>query len=163
MTLYDLLNKYQMTVTTAESCTGGLVASGLVDLAGISAFFKEGYVTYAPEAKERILGVPKEVIAQYGVVSVQTAAKMAEGAAKAANADTAIATTGVAGPDGGTKQNPVGTVCFGCFVKNRIYTVCKNFEGNRAKVRQQAAVFALDYLKECIQTFENSCEMEKKA
>ena len=62
MTVYDLLNKYQMTVTTAESCTGGLVASGLVDIAGISAFFKEGYVTYAPEAKERILGVPKEVI-----------------------------------------------------------------------------------------------------
>ena len=75
MTVYDLLNKYQMTVTTAESCTGGLVASGLVDIAGISAFFKEGYVTYAPEAKERILGVPKEVIEQYGVVSEETAAK----------------------------------------------------------------------------------------
>ena len=82
MTVYDLLNKYQMTVTTAESCTGGLVASGLVDIAGISAFFKEGYVTYAPEAKERILGVPKEVIEQYGVVSEETAAKMAEGAGK---------------------------------------------------------------------------------
>ena len=77
MTVYDLLNKYQMTVTTAESCTGGLVASGLVDIAGISAFFKEGYVTYAPEAKERILGVPKEVIEQYGVVSEETAAKIA--------------------------------------------------------------------------------------
>ena len=162
MTVYDLLNKYQMTVTTAESCTGGLVASGLVDLAGISAFFKEGYVTYAPEAKERILGVPKEVIAQYGVVSEQTAAKMAEGAARVANADTAIATTGVAGPDGGTKQTPVGTVCFGCFVKNRTYTVRKRFEGNRAQVRQQAADFALDYLKECIHIFESSCEMEKK-
>ena len=138
------------------------MASGLVDLAGISAFFKEGYVTYAPEAKERILGVPKEVIAQYGVVSEQTAAKMAEGVARVANADTAIATTGVAGPDGGTKQTPVGTVCFGCFVKNRTYTVCKRFEGNRAQVRQQAADFALDYLKECIHIFENSCEMEKK-
>ena len=113
MTVYDLLNKYQMTVTTAESCTGGLVASGLVDIAGISAFFKEGYVTYAPEAKERILGVPKEVIEQYGVVSEETAAKMAEGAARTADADTAIATTGVAGPDGGTKRTPVGTVCFG--------------------------------------------------
>ena len=133
MTVYDLLNKYQMTVTTAESCTGGLVASGLVDIAGISAFFKEGYVTYAPEAKERT-----------------------------ADADTAIATTGVAGPDGGTKRTPVGTVCFGCFVKNRTYTVCRHFEGNRAQVRQQAAEFALAYLKECIQTFEKGCEMEKK-
>ena len=115
MTVYDLLNKYQMTVTTAESCTGGLVASGLVDLAGISAFFKEGYVTYAPEAKERILGVPKEVIAQYGVVSEQTAAKMAEGAARVANADTAIATTGVAGPDGGTKQTDYLKECIHIF------------------------------------------------
>ena len=148
MTVYDLLNKYQMTVTTAESCTGGLVASGLVDIAGISAFFKEGYVTYAPEAKERILGVPKEVIEQYGVVSEETAAKMAEGAARTA--------------DGGTKRTPVGTVCFGCFVKNRTYTVCRHFEGNRAQVRQQAAEFALAYLKECIQTFEKGCEMEKK-
>ena len=134
----------------------------LVDIAGIAAFFKEGYVTYAPEAKERILGVPKEVIEQYGVVSEETAAKMAEGAARTADADTAIATTGVAGPDGGTKRTPVGTVCFGCFVKNRTYTVCRHFEGNRAQVRQQAAEFALAYLKECIQTFEKGCEMEKK-
>ncbi len=97
MKIDRLLAEHQLLVTTAESCTGGLVASALVDIPGISDYFKEGYITYAPEAKEKILGVLPETISDYGVVSEQTAQEMAEGAAKQAHAGCAVATTGVAG------------------------------------------------------------------
>ena len=96
MKIDRLLAEHQLLVTTAESCTGGLVASALVDIPGISDYFKEGYITYAPEAKEKILGVLPETISDYGVVSEQTAQEMAEGAAKQAHAGCAVATTGVA-------------------------------------------------------------------
>lgn len=98
MKIDRLLAEHQLLVTTAESCTGGLVASALVDIPGISDYFKEGYITYAPEAKEKILGVLPETISDYGVVSEQTAQEMAEGAAKQAHAGCAVATTGVAVP-----------------------------------------------------------------
>ena len=94
MKIDRLLAEHQLLVTTAESCTGGLVASALVDIPGISDYFKEGYITYAPEAKEKILGVLPETISDYGVVSEQTAQEMAEGAAKQAHAGCAVATTG---------------------------------------------------------------------
>ena len=94
MKIDRLLAEHQLLVTTAESCTGGLVASALVDIPGISDYFKEGYITYAPEAKEKILGVLPETISDYGVVSEQTAQEMARGAAKQAHAGCAVATTG---------------------------------------------------------------------
>lgn len=150
MGIYELLMQENMTVTTAESCTGGLVASALVDIPGISSFFREGYITYAPEAKERILGVPKTTIQQYGVVSIQTAAAMAKGAAQAAKADCSVATTGVAGPDGGTRENPVGTVCFGCCVRGQTFTERKIFDGDRKQVRTAAADYAVRFLQDCI-------------
>lgn len=98
MKIDRLLAEHQLLVTTAESCTGGLVASALVDIPGISDYFKEGYITYAPEAKEKILGVLPETISDYGVVSEQTAREMAEGAAKQAHAGCAVATTGLPDP-----------------------------------------------------------------
>ena len=115
MKIDRLLAEHQLLVTTAESCTGGLVASALVDIPGISDYFKEGYITYAPEAKEKILGVLPETISDYGVVSEQTAQEMAEGAAKQAHAGCAVATTGVAGPGGRTFKDSGGNGLFWMF------------------------------------------------
>ena len=121
-----ILKSRKLTVTTAESCTGGLIAGTLVNVPGISEVYKEGYITYSDEAKMKLLGVREETLAKYGAVSRQTAIEMAEGAARAAGADAAIAVTGIAGPDGGTEEKPVGLVYIG--------------------VRQAAAKEALDIL-----------------
>ncbi|MCI6858441.1 MAG: nicotinamide-nucleotide amidohydrolase family protein [Eubacterium sp.] len=140
-----LLHK-QMTVTTAESCTGGLVAGTLVNVSGISEVFREGYVTYSNEAKHRILGVRNETLMKYGAVSRQTAEEMAAGAARAAGADASVVTTGIAGPDGGSEEKPVGLVYIGCYVNGRI-TVKKCFYGgDRQHVRNSAVKEALDIL-----------------
>ena len=149
MKIDRLLAEHQL-VPTAESCTGGLVASALVDIPGISDYFKEGYITYAPEAKEKILGVLPETISDYGVVSEQTAREMAEGAAKQAHAGCAVATTGVAGPGGGTLKTPVGTVCFGCFVRGKIFSGTEHFTGTRSEIRHAAAAYAIAFLERCI-------------
>ncbi|MBP3678606.1 MAG: CinA family protein [Agathobacter sp.] len=151
--LLELLSKHKLKIATAESCTGGLVAGVLCDISGISAHFEEGYITYSEEAKCKNLGVLPETIAHYGVVSCEVAEEMAMGAAERANADCAIATTGVAGPTGGTDENPVGTVCFACVVKNQVLTELMIFEGNRMEIRMQAAVYAIemlcDYIESC--------------
>jgi len=151
--LLELLSKHNLKIATAESCTGGLVAGVLCDISGISAHFEEGYITYSEEAKCKNLGVLPETIAHYGVVSCEVAEEMAMGAAERANADCAIATTGVAGPTGGTDENPVGTVCFACVVKNQVLTERMIFEGNRMEIRMQAAVYAIemlcDYIESC--------------
>jgi nicotinamide-nucleotide amidase len=108
--LIEKLLKKGLTVTTAESCTGGLIAKRLTDIAGSSAAVVGGFVTYQTHTKTKLLGVPAELIEAHGVVSTEVAAAMAEGARKALGADIAIATTGYAGPGGGDEQNPVGTV-----------------------------------------------------
>ena len=148
--LLHLLRKYDWKVATAESCTGGLVAAFLCDIAGISAYFEEGFITYSETAKIKNLGVSPETIEKYGVVSVETAMEMAVGAAKRAGATCAISTTGIAGPSGGTEKTPVGTVCFGCVVNGQVFADCKIFEGNRKEVRIQAAEYALHFLYEQI-------------
>ena len=98
------------TVTTAESCTGGLIAATLINVSGVSEIYREGYITYANESKEKLLGVKGETLRNYGAVSEQTAYEMAAGAAKNAGADAALVSTGIAGPSGGTKEKPVGLV-----------------------------------------------------
>ena len=157
--LFELLSKHHMKIATAESCTGGLVAGMLCDISGISAFFEEGYITYSEEAKMKNLGVLAETIAHYGVVSCEVAEEMAMGAAQRANAACAVATTGIAGPTGGTEDNPVGTVCFACVVKNQVLTERMIFEGNRMEIRMQAAIYALemlcDYIQACYEDGEN--------
>ena len=150
MELYELLKKYHLLVTTAESCTGGLVASNLVDIAGISEFYKEGYITYAESSKEHLLGVLASTIDTRGVVSEETAGEMAVGAAKKAGADVSITTTGIAGPGGGTKELPVGTVCFGCVAGSECYTATMHFCGTRSEIRHAAAEYALSFLECCI-------------
>ena len=150
--LLGLLSEHKLKLATAESCTGGLVAGVLCDIAGISAHFEEGYITYSEAAKMKNLGVLPETLAHYGVVSCEVAEEMAMGAAERANADCAIATTGIAGPDGGTDENPVGTVCFACVVKDQVLTERMIFEGNRMEIRMQAAVYAIEMLCDYIET-----------
>ena len=151
-TLLDLLEKYNLKIATAESCTGGLVSGVLCDIAGISKYFEEGFVTYSEDAKIKNLGVLPETIESYGVVSCEVAEEMAIGACKSANANCAIATTGIAGPTGGTEENPVGTVCFACVVKDQVLTERMIFEGTRMEIRMQAVMYAIEMLCDYIET-----------
>ena len=119
-----------------------------MNVAGASAVYQEGYITYSNRAKEKLLGVSEETLRTYGAVSAETAAQMAEGAAKAAEADAALAVTGIAGPGGGSSEKPVGLVYVGCFVKGRVRTEEFIFTGNREKNRDYAVVRALTVLRE---------------
>ncbi len=145
-----ILTNQGMTVTTAESCTGGLVAGVLVNADGISEAFKEGFITYSDEAKMKYLGVKEETLKTFGAVSRQTAKEMAEGAAKAAGADAAVSVTGIAGPGGGTKETPVGLVYIGCCIRGETIVKRCFFGGNRQAVRDSAVKEALDMLYCCL-------------
>ena len=117
----ELLKVDELTVTTAESCTGGLVAARLVDVPGVSEVFKQGFITYSNKAKRKLLNVKKTTLKEFGAVSEKTAREMAKGAILASGADAAIATTGIAGPDGGTEEKPVGLVYIGVSVRGQMY------------------------------------------
>lgn len=150
MAVYELLKKNRLTVTTAESCTGGLLAGRLINVPGISEFLKEGYVTYSNEAKQKLLGVPEDILQQYGAVSSQTAEAMAAGGARAADADIGIAVTGIAGPDGGTAEKPVGLVYMSCYCKGKLYTQKNQYTGSRSKIREYSVASALTLLRKAI-------------
>ena len=137
-----------MTVTTAESCTGGLLAGRIMNVPGASSVYREGYITYSNEAKEKLLGVEHQTLETVGAVSPETAEQMARGAARQAGADAALAVTGIAGPDGGTPEKPVGLVYIGCCVQGRIRVEEFHFTGNRSKNRDYAVVRALTLLRE---------------
>lgn len=130
----ELIKKLGMNISTAESCTGGMIASRLIDVPGVSEIFKEGIVSYSNDAKMKRLGVKKETLEKYGAVSKETAKEMVMGL----DSDIAIATTGIAGPDGGTPEKPVGLVYIGIRVKNDIYVEKKFFNGDRMKIRERA-------------------------
>lgn len=149
--IVEILQKEKMTVATAESCTGGLVAATLVDVAGVSEVFHQGYITYANEAKVSLIGVNRETLQQFGAVSPQTAWEMAAGAARVAGADCSLVTTGIAGPGGGTPEKPVGLVYIGCAVKGQVTVQKYQFQGNRTQVRTQAARAALELLLASLQ------------
>lgn len=149
-TIVELLKEKGKTVTTAESCTGGLVAGRLLNVPGASSVYMEGYITYSNEAKEKLLGVSHVTLEQYGAVSKETACEMAEGAAKAAGADLAISVTGIAGPDGGTKEKPVGLVYVGCYADGEARAYEFHFTGNRAKNRESTVAKALTILREAL-------------
>lgn len=148
--LIKLLREKNYTITTAESCTGGMISSTIVNVAGASYVLNEAYVTYANEAKEKLLGVKHETLENYGAVSEQTAYEMAEGAARAASADCAIAVTGIAGPDGGTDEKPVGTVYAGYYVCKKVIVERYQFDGERYEVRYQTALKTIDRLCELL-------------
>ncbi|MGN0482970.1 MAG: CinA family protein [Lachnospiraceae bacterium] len=139
----ELLEKNHLTISTAESCTGGLIAGTLVNVAGISSYFNEGYVTYANAAKEKLLHVSHETLEKYGAVSPQTAEEMARGCAAAAGSNIGIASTGIAGPDGGTAEKPVGLVYIGCCLDGDVTVEKHIFNGDRQTVRAQAVEAAL--------------------
>lgn len=147
----ELLEQKKLHVTTAESCTGGLIAGSLVNVPGISEWFGEGYVTYSNEAKEKLLGVSRETLTTCGAVSAETAEEMARGAADAAGVDVAVAVTGIAGPDGGTAEKPVGLVYMGCFCKGELCVEKHIFAGDRAQVRAQSVQAALQLLKSMLE------------
>lgn len=144
--LVNLLIEKKLHITTAESCTGGMVASRIVDVANASKVFNVAYVTYANETKEKYLNVDSKTIEKYGVVSEEVTKQMALGALKEANADISIVTSGIAGPTGGTEYKPVGMVCFGVGIKDNVYTSTKYF-GNigRNKVRSMATEYIIDF------------------
>ena len=119
----------------------------LVNVPGISEWFGEGYVTYSNEAKEKLLGVSPKTLEAYGAVSEQTAEEMARGAARAAGAEVAISATGIAGPDGGTAEKPVGPGYMGCFCNDCVRVEKHIFSGDRAQIRAQSVQAALRLLK----------------
>lgn len=147
-TVVELLSERKLTVTTAESCTGGLIAGTLINVAGASDVLNEGYVTYSNEAKERLAGVKHETLEKYGAVSSQTAREMAQGAAKAAGADAALSATGIAGPGGGTKEKPVGLVYVGCYLNGETTVKECRFTGSRMENRLRTVETALLMLAE---------------
>lgn len=148
--IVDRLASMNMTVATAESCTGGLIASSIVDIAGASDCFNEGYITYSNEAKMRNLSVKESTLMQYGAVSTQTAKEMAMGVRKKAHADFGIASTGIAGPGGGSPEKPVGLVYIACAYDDKCQVRQLNFLGDRSQVRHQAANEALQLLSDCM-------------
>ncbi len=148
--LVELLNSLNYTITTCESCTGGLIASAIVDVSGSSAVLNEAYITYAASSKVSLVGVNKDIIDKYGVVSEEVAYDMALKSSIKAKSQVSISSTGVAGPSGGTLETPVGTVCFGFNVNGNVKTITKHFEGDRNTVRNSAREFAIDYMYETL-------------
>ena len=150
MAVVKLLQKYELTVTTAESCTGGLLAGRIVNVPGASEVFNEGFITYSNKAKRRNLDVSKSTLKKYGAVSEQTAKEMATGGVFATDSDACVAVTGIAGPDGGTEEKPVGLVYIATYMKDKVNVEKYQFKGNRAKIREQAVVKGLDLLRRSI-------------
>lgn len=135
------------TLTTAESCTGGWIAKAITDIAGSSVWFERSFVTYSNEAKSQMIGVREVTLEQYGAVSEQVVIEMAIGALRAARADFAISVSGIAGPDGGSAEKPVGTVWFGiATAAGQGITQRECFGGDRESVRRQATAYALNLL-----------------
>lgn len=159
-TVARIMFQESMTISVAESCTGGLVSSRLTDVAGSSVYVKENYVTYANESKTRILGVSEQTLAQFGAVSEECALEMVNGLFDKANCDVALATTGIAGPSGGTSEKPVGTLYVA--IKNQYSTKVKRFNVSPKIKRktmkycfsQVALEFLIEFLKKPNEKFE---------
>lgn len=150
LAIEDVVCKYLMdnnlTVSTVESCTGGMLSSRIINISGISKCFKSGYVTYSNESKIQ-LGVSEDTLQKYGAVSEQTAIEMATACAKKSGSDIAISTTGVAGPDGGSEEKPVGLVYIGLYINGQTYCKKLNIVGNRQRIRRIATSNALDFVR----------------
>jgi PncC family amidohydrolase len=133
-------------VVTAESCTGGLIAKYITEIAGASTWYEGGWVTYSNAMKTSQLGIPEEMLQAHGAVSSQVAEAMCQGARRQSGATVSLSTTGIAGPDGGTEKKPVGTVFVGCATQSGIEVTRFLFTGNREEIQEQAAKAALQML-----------------
>ncbi len=158
----DLLQANDLTVTCAESCTGGLLSARLINVPGASEVYKAGVVTYSNKAKRRFLNVKKPTLQKHGAVSEATAKEMAKGAALLTKADVAVAVTGIAGPDGGTEEKPVGLVYIACSVKGETTVKRYVFSGNRGKVRDSAVSAALSLTRSCVLEYFSRVTFGKK-
>ncbi len=158
----DLLVANELTVTCAESCTGGLLSGRLINVAGVSQVYKSGYVTYSNKAKRKLLGVKKSTLEKHGAVSRQTAEEMARGLSSVAKSDVAVAVTGIAGPDGGTEEKPVGLVYIACSVKGEVTVQEYHFSGNRQIIREATVSAALVLMRSCILEYFSEITFGKK-
>lgn len=145
--LVHLLREKKLKLATAESCTGGLLAKRITDIAGSSDVFTGSVVAYDNEIKVRVLGVSADVLSGYGAVSEETARQMAEGLYRLTGADVAVSITGIAGPGGGTDQKPVGTVCFGYYICGSMFSVTRLIPGDRGRVRTFSTLYAINFLR----------------
>ncbi|MEJ6561204.1 MAG: competence/damage-inducible protein A [Akkermansiaceae bacterium] len=146
----ELLTRTGKTLTTAESCTGGLIASRITDVSGASAAFTHGFVTYSNEAKQQLIGVKAETLEAHGAVSEEVAGEMAAGALQVSGADIAVSITGIAGPTGGTEEKPVGTVCFGIATSKGVETYRECHPRSRADFKDQSSQRALDLVRRAL-------------
>lgn len=142
-TLGDVLKERELTVSCAESCTGGNIAHRITQQPGSSSYFLGSIVSYANDVKTSVLGVPQQYIDKVGAVSREVVEAMAEGASRLMRSDCAISTSGIAGPDGGTKYKPVGTVWIGAKYGSKLVSECRHFEGGRNDVIEQATAHGM--------------------
>ena len=149
-TVVELLNQKGLTLATAESCTGGLISKKITEVAGSSACFHCGMVTYSNDQKERLLDVKKETLNAYGAVSEETALEMSRGAKERAGADIGIGVTGIAGPSGGSKEKPVGLVYISICTDSVHRAYRLNLTGNRDVIRERASLYVLDMIRRCL-------------
>jgi nicotinamide-nucleotide amidase len=151
--IVERYRKAGLRIVTAESCTGGMIAAALTDVAGSSDIFERGFVTYSNDAKQELIAVPRATLDAHGAVSAETAEAMAQGALAHSHADVALSVTGIAGPGGGSKEKPVGLVYFGVARQNAAIRIVREvFAGDRAAIRRAATMRALELLESAIAT-----------
>ena len=156
--IVELLKAQNLTLTTVESCTGGMLAARLTNVSGVSEVFKQGFVTYSNRAKRKLLDVKKNTLKTYGAVSEKTAKEMAKNGAFITGSDICVSVTGLAGPGGGTEEKPVGLVYIACAYQNEVRVKEFHFKGNRNKIRELSTVNALTLLRNCILSAKENTE-----
>lgn len=145
--LMNILKERSLTISVAESCTGGLIGHIITGTPGSSAYFMGGIISYSNQAKSDLLGVSPDTLDKYGAVSDQAAREMAKGIRERFKSDIGLSVTGIAGPDGGTQEKPVGTVFMGFAAAEKLFSVKYLFKGNRQEIKQKTAETALENLK----------------
>ena len=158
----NMLIRKGKTLSCAESCTGGMLAARLINVPGVSEVIKSGYVTYSNKAKRKVLGVKNSTLQKYGAVSPQTAEEMVKGLKVITKSDVAVSITGIAGPDGGTEDKPVGLVYIACMVKGKVTVREYHFQGNREKNREAAVSAALILMRDCVLEYFSEVTFGKK-
>jgi len=146
-----LLKRRRLKLVTAESCTGGWAAQAVTAIAGSSDWFERGFITYSNDAKRELLGVSARTLRKFGAVSEETAREMARGALRRGRGSIALSITGVAGPGGGSRAKPVGTVCFGWAARGTLRSETRHFRGDRRSVRRQSVLHALRGVLELVE------------